>query len=95
MDHATDLGTKACSRDKIRKYMTGLSSGAGFLDEGHVESEATAKRAKFQPTMSIAFTARIVAALSTQGIVVEAVGINGAIVVQGGGRGLIALALRR
>ena len=67
-DNLADLGTKALSRDKIKKYLRTLGYRGGFVDE----QENQAQRTKGKPNaISVSMIAKIVAMLISEGISVE------------------------
>ena len=68
VDNPADLGTKALSRDKIRKYLRTLGYKGDFLDE---EEHQVRRMKKGMKTVSVSMIAKIVAVLMSEGICVE------------------------
>ena len=68
VDNPADLGTKALSRDKIRKYLRTLGYKGDFLDE---EEHQVRRMRKGMKTVSVSMIAKIVAVLMSEGICVE------------------------
>ena len=69
VDNPADLGTKALSKDKIRKYMVMVSYQGEYLDEHQEASEKTVSRSR----VDVLTVAPLVAALTSHGItIVEA-----------------------
>ena len=68
VDNPADLGTKALSRDKIKKYLKALGYKGDFLDdeEQHVRRTKGGTKA-----ISVSMIAKIVAILMSEGICVE------------------------
>ena len=68
VDNPADLGTKALSRDKIRKYLKALGYKGDFLDDEEQQVRRTKNGMK---TISVSMIAKIVALLMSEGICVE------------------------
>ena len=68
VDNPADLGTKALSRDKIRKYLRTLGYKGDFLDE---EEQQVRRMKNGMKTVSVSMIAKIVAVLMSEGICVE------------------------
>ena len=68
VDNPADLGTKALSRDKIRKCLRTLGYKGDFLDEEEQQVRRTKNGMK---TVSVSMIAKIVAILMSEGICVE------------------------
>ena len=68
VDNPADLGTKALSRDKIRKYLKALGYKGDFLDDEEQQVRRTKNGMK---TVSVSMIAKIVAILMSEGICVE------------------------
>ena len=70
VDNPADLGTKALSRDKIKKYLKALGYKGDFLDDEEQHVRRTKGGTK---TISVSMIAKIVAILMSEGIYVEGV----------------------
>ena len=68
VDDPADLGTKALSRDKIKKYLKALGYRGDFLDE---EEQQVRRAATGIKSISVSMLAKIVAILVSEGISVE------------------------
>ena len=68
VDNPADLGTKALSRDKIRKYLRALGYKGDFLEDEEQQVRRTKNGMK---TVSVSMIAKIVAILMSEGICVE------------------------
>ena len=68
VDNPADLGTKALSRDKIKKYLKALGYRGDFLDE---EEQQVRRAAIGIKSISVSMIAKIVAILVSEGISVE------------------------
>ena len=68
VDNPADLGTKALSRDKIKKYLKALGYRGDFVDEPDYQVRRTKTGMK---TITVSMTAKIVAVLMSEGISVE------------------------
>ena len=68
VDNPADLGTKALSRDKIKKYLKALGYRGDFLDE---EEQQVRKAATGIKSISVSMIAKIVAIVVSEGISVE------------------------
>ena len=68
VDNPADLGTKALSRDKIKKYLKALGYKGEFLDDEEQQVRRTKNGMK---TVSVSMIAKIVAILMSEGICVE------------------------
>ena len=68
VDNPADLGTKALSRDKIRKYLKALEYKGDCLDDEEQQVRRTKNGMK---TVSVSMIAKIVAILMSEGICVE------------------------
>ena len=68
VDNPADLGTKALSRDKIKKYLRALGYRGDFLDE---EEQQARRAATGMKSISVSMIAKIVAILVSEGISVE------------------------
>ena len=67
-DNPADLGTKALSRDKIKKCLRKLGYGGDFVDEQESQVRRTKGRSS---AISVSMIAKIVAMLMSEGINVE------------------------
>ena len=67
-ENPADLGTKALSRDKIRKYMKALGYQGEFIEEEESQPRKTAQA----KSISVGMIAKIVAVLMSEGFSVEA-----------------------
>ena len=67
-ENPADLGTKALSRDKIRKYMKALGYKGEFVEEEEPQPRKTAQT----KSISVGMIAKIVAVLMSEGFSVEA-----------------------
>ena len=67
-ENPADLGTKALSRDKIRKYMKALGYKGEFVEEEESQPRKTAQT----KSISVGMIAKIVAVLMSEGFSVEA-----------------------
>ena len=68
VDNPADLGTKALSRDKIKKYLKALGYRGDFVDE----EEHQARRTKTgMSSISVSIIAKVVAILVSEGISVD------------------------
>ena len=68
VDNPADLGTKALSRDKTKKYLKALGYRGDFLDE---EEQQVRRAATGTKSISVSMIAKIVAILVSEGISVE------------------------
>ena len=68
VDNPADLGTKALSRDKIKKYLRALGYKGEFLEDEEQQVRRTKNGMK---TVSVSMIAKIVAILMSEGICVE------------------------
>ena len=68
VDNPADLGTKALSRDKIKKYLRALGYRGHFLDEEEQQARSAATGMK---SISVSMIAKFVAILVSEGISVE------------------------
>ena len=68
VDNPADLGTKALSRDKIKKYLKALGYRGDFLDD---EEQQVRRAATGIKSISVSMIAKIVAILVSEGITVE------------------------
>ena len=68
VDNPADLGTKALSRDKIKKYLRALGYKGDFLEDEEQQVRRTKNGMK---TVSVSMIAKIVAILMSEGICVE------------------------
>ena len=68
VDSPADLGTKALSRDKIKKYLKALGYRGDFVDE---EEHKVRRKKTGMKTISVSMIAKIVAVLMSEGISVE------------------------
>ena len=71
-ENPADLGTKALSRDKIKKYMKTLGYKGDFIDE--VDQQV--RKVKQTTTISVGMIAKIVTILMAEGFQVEAVKLD-------------------
>ena len=67
-ENPADLGTKALSRDKIRKYMKALGYKGEFVEEEEPQPRKTAQT----KSISVGMIAKIVAVLMSEGFSAEA-----------------------
>ena len=67
-ENPADLGTKALSQDKIRKYMKALGYKGEFVEEEEPQPKKTART----KSISVGMIAKIVAVLMSEGFSVEA-----------------------
>ena len=67
-ENAADLGTKALSRDKIRKYMKALGYKGEFVEE---EEEPQPRKTAQTKSISVGMIEKIVAVLMSEGFSVE------------------------
>ena len=71
-ENPADLGTKALSKDKIKKYMKALGYRGEFIEEDEMQTRKVTK----MKSISVGMIAKIVAVLMSEGFSVEATRIG-------------------
>ena len=71
-ENPADLGTKALSKDKIKKYMKALGYRGEFIEEDEMQNRRVTK----MKSISVGMIAKIVAVLMSEGFSVEATRIG-------------------
>ena len=71
-ENPADLGTKALSKDKIKKYMKALGYRGEFIEEDEMQTRRVTK----MKSISVGMIAKIVAVLMSEGFSVEATRIG-------------------